>query len=410
MPPLRLPSATPLRGFVAAAFAGAPFLTSGLASGQDFSLRVSDGNRALTQTFFPSPALANLKGGFDFGVGALLTYDSNFFLSEDYTVSELTADVNPWITYRTDPEGGAEFSFEGRYAPSFLAYLNNEDLNGINHSGGVLFKYAATRTTIQVYADYDEVSMADRLVGGFIEGSILGYGISGSYQLGPRTALLAGWSASQSDYSSGARSGSDIYTSEVAGLWDATERLRIGPSITYTMTESDSTGERDAVALLVKTRYQFGERILLDAAGGLEYSKNSRSNEGWEPGFTGRLAADYMLSHLWTFRAGVRYSTVPSPNNLNYLVNDLSFTSAIVRNFERSSLELGVGVSFSDYEAVGVVVGNREDDEFMNAYLTYRRNLYSDRVNFESTVKCATNTGQKDWSQWQITTGISVDY
>ncbi len=93
-------------------------------------------------------------------------------------------------------------------------------------------------------AEDAEVSSADRLVGGFIEGSILSYGISGSYQLAPRTAILAGWSASQSDYDSGGRSGSDIYTTEVAGLWDATERLRIGPALTYTMTESDSTGER----------------------------------------------------------------------------------------------------------------------------------------------------------------------
>jgi len=406
MSPLRLSSATPLRGFVAAALAGAPFL----ASAEDFSLRVSDGNRALNETFFPSPLDAGLKGGFDYGIGANLTYDSNFFLSDDYTESELYADVSPWITYRTDPEGGAEFSMEAHYSPSFVAYLNNEDLNAINHSGGGSFTYAATRTTFTAYADYAEVSMADRLVGGFIEGSIFSYGISGSYQLAPRTAILAGWSASQSDYTSGARSGSDIYTTEVAGLWDATERLRIGPSLTYTMTESDSTGERDAVALLVKTRYKWGEHVLLDAAGGLEYAKNSRSNEGWELGFTGRFSADYVLNDMWTFRAGMRYSTVPSPNNLNYLVNDLSFTSAIIRNFERSSLELGMGISFSDYEAVGLVVGNREDDEFMNAYLAYKRRIYSDRVKFEAAIRTARNQGDKDWSQWQITTGVSVDF
>lgn len=406
MSPLRLTSATPLRGFLAVAFAGAPFI----ASAEDLSLRVADGNRALNETFFPSPSVGTLKGGFDYGVGANLTYDSNFFLTDDYTESELYADVTPWITYRTDPEGGAEFSMEAHYSPSFLAYLNNEDLNAINQTGGASFTYAATRTTFTVYADYAEVSMADRLVGGFIEGSIFSYGISGSYQLASRTAILAGWSASQSDYTSGARSGADVYTTEVAGLWDATERLRIGPAVTYTMTESDATGERDAVAVLVKTRYKWGERILLDASGGFEYAKNSRSNDGWELGFTGRFSADYMFSELWSFRAGVRYSTVPSPNNLNYLVNDLSFTGAIVRNFERSSLELGLGISFSDYEAVGLVAGAREDDEFMNAYLAYKRQIYSDRVKFEAAIRCATNEGQKDWSQWQITTGVSVDF
>lgn len=406
MSPLRLTSATPIRGFVAAALAGVPFL----ATAQDFSLRVSDGNRALTETFFPSPTDLNLKGGFDYGIGANVTYDSNFFLSDDYAESEVYSDISPWITYRTDPEGGAAFSFEAHYSPSYVFYVNNEDLNAFNQSGGASFTYAATRTSFTVYADYAEVSMSDRFVGGFIEGSIFSYGISGSYQLGPRTSILAGWSASQSDYSSGARSGADVYSSEITGLWDATERLRIGPSVTYTTTESDSTGERDAIALLVKTRYKWGERILLDAAGGLEWAKNSRSNDGWELGLTGRFSASYEFSELWSFRAGMRYSTVPSPNNLNYLVNDLSFTSAIIRNFQRSSLELGMGISFSDYEAVGLTVGNREDDEFMNAYLAYKRQLYSERVNFEAALRCARNQGQKDWSQWQLTTGITVDF
>ncbi|MCW1887010.1 hypothetical protein OKA04_19885 [Luteolibacter flavescens] len=392
---------------MAAAFAGAPSLLSA----QDFSLRVSDGNRTLTDSFFPSPPVEGLKGGFEFGLGASLTYDSNLFLTDDYTRSDLHAAVTPSVTYRTDPDGGAEFSLEARYAPTFLAYLDNEDLNSVNHAGGITLKYAATRTAFQAYADYAEVSSSDRLVGGFIEGSILSYGISGSYQLGPRTALLAGWSASQSEYDAGARAGVDVYTSEVGGLWDATERLRIGPSLTYTLSESDATGERDAIALLVKARYQWGERMTLDAAGGLEYAKNSRSNDGWEPGFTGRLAADYRLGEYWSLRAGARYSTVPSPNTLNYVVNDLSFTTSAVRHFERSSLEIGVGVSFSDYESVGVIAAaTREDDDFTNAYITYRRDLYADRVKLETTVRCGRNDGQRDWSQWQISTGISVSF
>lgn len=406
MSPRRLSSATPHRALVCSALAFA----ASHALAQDFSLRVGEGNRAFSETFFPSPLEAGLKGGFEFGIAANATYDSNFYLDDDYARSELYADVSPSLSYRSDPEGGAEFSFEAHYSPAFKAYLNNEDLNAVDHTGGVSFKYAATRTTIQAYVDYAEVSMADRLAGGFIQGSILSYGITGSYQLASRTSLLAGWSASQSDYDSGGRAGADVYTTEIAGVWDATERLRIGPSIRHTLAESDSTGERDAIALLVNTRYKWGERILLDASGGVEFSKNSRSGDGREAGFTGHLAANYLLSDLWTFRAGVHYSTVPSPNNLNYLVNDLSLTAAVIRTFERATLELGCGLSFSDYEAVGAVVANRENEEFMNAYLTYRRKIYSDRVLFESSIRTACNEGQKDWSQWQISTGIRIEY
>ena len=381
------------------------------AEAQDFSLRVGEGNRALSEAFFPAESAGPLKGGFYYGLDGTVTYDSNFFISDDYTQSELTTAIAPWMVYRSDPEGGADFSFEARYSPVFQIYANNSDFNGVDHTGGASFTYSATRTTIKVYADYSQVSMSDRLAAGFIQGSILNYGITGSYQLASRTSLLAGWSAATSDYDSGARSGADIYTSEVSGLWDATERLRIGPSVQHTLTESDSTGERDAIGLLVKTRYHWGERILIDGSGGVEFSKNSRSgDDGREAGLTGRISVDYAFNDRWTFRGALRYSTVPSPTNLNYLVNDLSFTSAIIRSFDRATLEFGLVVSSSDYEAVGLVAGNRQDDDYLSGYLTYRRKLFSDRISSDISLRCSTNDGQNEWSQWQLSTGIKVEY
>lgn len=380
------------------------------AGAQDFSLRVGEGARTISDAFFPSAVLGVVKGGFYFGVDGMVTYDSNFFIDSDYTESELTTEITPWIAYRTDPEGRAEFSIEARYAPNVLIYANNSNLDGIDHNGELSIKYQGSRTTVSAYLNYSEVSSADRIAGGFVQGSILTYGVSGSYQLAPRTALLAGWSASMSDYSSGGRSGADVYVGEVAGLWDATTRLRVGPSLRYSVTESDSTGTRDAVGLLALARYRWGERIVLDAELGTEISKNSRMGGGWETGPVGGLAAEYTLNERWTFRGAIRYSTVPSPNNLNYLVNDLSFSTSVIRNFERSALEFGSGLSFTDYEAVGAVAGPRDDEEYFSAYLAYRRELVENRMDFESMIRVSTNSGQKDWSQWLISMGLNVKF
>ena len=380
-------------------------------SAQDFSLRVADGDRALFETFpVPGEALAGMKGGFYFGLDATATYDSNFFILQDYPESEFVVDVAPWVMYRSDPEGGARLSFEARYSPVLHTYWNNSHLNGVDHTGDIAFHFKGARTDITAFASYDEVSSADRLSGGFIQGSILNYGIKGSYQLAPRTSLLGAWTASHSEYDSGARSGADVYTTQISGLWDATERIRIGPALRHTLTESDQTGERDAIAALVKVRYQWGERLFLDANGGVEFAKNSRLGGGRDAGFTGGLEAQYVLNERWTWKAAIRYANVPSPTNLNYLVDDLSFSTSLVRYFERGSLEGGVGISFSEYEPVGLVAVARQDDEFLNAYLTYRRKIFSDRVSWESSLRAAANDGQKDWSQWQISTGIGVEY
>lgn len=377
---------------------------------QDFSLRVGDGDRVLTDSLLPAEALGNLKGGFYLGVDGSVTYDSNFFIDEDYTRSELTTAIAPWVVYRTDPEGGAEFSVEARYSPVFRTYLENSDLTGVDQTGSISLKYSGARTSVTIYADYAEVSMADRIASGFIQGSIFSYGINGSYQLAPRTALLASWSASKSDYDSGGRTGADVYTSEIVGLWDATERLRFGPALRHTLTESDSTGERDAIAVLVKTRYQWGEKIMLAASGGVEFSKNSRLGGGRESGLTGAFSVDYKLNERWTLRAAMRYATVPSPNNLNLLVNDLSFNTAIIRYFGPSSLEFGFGIGSSEYEEVGAIIAARQDDEYLSTYLAYRRKVFAERATFDASIRCSTNSGQKDWSQWQLSTGLSFEF
>lgn len=377
---------------------------------QDFTLRVSDGDRVLDDSLLPTEALAGMKGGFYLGMDGSVTYDSNFFITEDYTSSELTTVVAPWVVYRTDPEGGADFSIDARYSPAFRTYLENSDLSAVDQSGSISLRYEGARTRISLHAGYAEVSMSDRIAGGFIQGSILDYGINGSYQLAPRTSLLASWAASQSDYDTGGRSGADVYTSEIAGLWDATERLRFGPGLRHTLTESDSTGERDAIAVLLKTRYQWGEKVMLAASGGVEFSKNSRSGGGREAGLTGSFSADYQLSERWMLRGALRYATVPSPNDLNLLVNDLSLTIGIIRYFGSSSLEFGLGIGSSEYEAVGAIAAGRSDDEYLSTYLTYRRKLFSDRASFDASLRCSTNDGQQEWSQWQLSTGLSVEF
>jgi hypothetical protein len=377
---------------------------------QDFTLRLGQSGYESVDAVFPEEALGGLKGGFYFGLAGNVTYDSNFFIDDDYTESELTTVVAPWMSYRSDPEGGARISVEASYSPALQVYMNNSDFTGVDHSGSVAITYRANRTTLSLHADYAEVSMADRIAGDFVEGSILSYGIDGSHQLGPRTTLFGSWVAAMTDYDSGGRTGADSYTAEVAGLWDASERLRFGPALRYSVTESDATGERDALALLLKARFKSGERLRLAASGGVEFEKNSRLGNDWDPSLTGGLSADYLLSERWSFRATIRYATVPSPSNLNYQVNDLSFTSAVIRHFERASLELGAGIGMSDYEAVGRVAANQQDDDYLTAYLTYRRKIFSDRVTFDSTVRGSTNDGQKDWSQWQISTGLRMEF
>lgn len=377
---------------------------------QDFTLRLGANGRDPLAPFFPSEAVAGLKGGFYLGLVTNATYDSNFFLLDDNAQSELTTVVAPWAAYRSDPEGGARFSLQANYSPAYSAFAENSDLNDLDHSGGVALNYDGGRSSGSVYADYAEITAADRLAGGFVDASILNYGIKGSYEIGARTTVYASWDASRSDFQTAGRSGAEVYSGELAGLWEASERLRFGPAIRYSVVEADTFGTRDAVSLLLNARYKSGQRMTFAGFGGLEFEKNSRNGGDWEPAFIGALSADYRLSDRWSFQTAVRYATVPSPVTENYQVNDLSFTASLVRQFDRATLEMGLGVNFSDFEQVGIVAANQGDEEFRTAYLVYRRQLFSERLSFDSSIRFAVNDGQREWDQWQISTGLRFAY
>jgi hypothetical protein len=96
-----------------------------------------------------------MKGGFYFGLDAEATYDSNFFILQDYPESEFVVDLAPWVMYRTDPEGGAKLSFEARYSPVFHTYWNNSHLNGVDHTGEVAFHFKGGRIVVRAGSSRD---------------------------------------------------------------------------------------------------------------------------------------------------------------------------------------------------------------------------------------------------------------
>jgi len=358
----------------------------------------------------PFGPLESAKGGFGYGISLQSTYDSNFFLTESDPSSELTTDVLPWISYSSDPDGAAPFSVTARYQPNIRTYLNHPDLNGVDQSGGATMTVRGAKTVISTSLNYSTLSGTDRLSGTFVTGSVLAAGISGSYQIAPRTSLFANLRASKVDYASGAQVGSDDYSADVGGYWSATERFSFGPSISFDRETSDNTGTRDAWALNMQARYLAGEKLTFVGSLGLQYSVNSREQGKGKLAPVGGLAAIYAINERLQWNNSVQYSTVPSATEVNYMINDLAVSTSLTRQFVRSSASIGLQLNISDYQEVGTVgtkLGNQDD---FSAFLAYRRTLFSDRLNFDSSIRYTVNQGQTDWNQFQIAVGLSYDF
>ncbi|MEO5917547.1 MAG: hypothetical protein ABIS50_25180 [Luteolibacter sp.] len=385
-------------------------------NGQDFTTQVGSPDSLSLVNLVPLGEGLNfgsgpgLKGGFAYGLGVQTVYDSNLFLSEDDPESEVSTNLSPWLSYTTDPEGGAKFTIAANYHPVARAYINNPDLNSFDQSGDISMTIIGAKTVITAYTRLSEISGTDRLSGQFVNGSLLSTGVAAAYQIAPRTSLSTSWTAAMSDYGTSSLDGAEIYTGQFGGYWSATERFSFGPAIRYTTTKSDNTGTRDAWALYMQAQYKVGERIYVTGALGVEYAKSSRDDESSTVGMTGNFNATYAISELWAWRSTIQYITIPSPTDTNYVVNNLLISNGVDRNLLRATVGAGVDLNFSNYEGVGTVGTQLGNESNVSTYLSYRRKLFSERLDFQSKIRYSVNDGQVDWNQFQIFAGLDVQF
>jgi hypothetical protein len=263
---------------------------------------------------------------------------------------------------------------------------------------------------ISAHVNYDQNSGTDQIIGEFVNESLFSAGIDGSYQIAPRTSLSASLTASMSDYDNDSIEGSEIYTAYIGGYWSATERFSVGPAIRYVTTKSDNTGTRDSWEFLVQTQYRLREKIQLAASLGVEYSTNSRDEGDGSIGMTGSLVGSYAISEKLEWVGSIRYITVPSPSDVDYVINNLMISTALNRQLLRGAVSLGIDLNLANYEQVGSVSTTLEDDNTMGAFLSYNRQLFLERLNFYSKILYVINSGQEDWSQVQVSIGLGIQF
>jgi hypothetical protein len=411
---LQFPS-PPLRNPWIAATATMALLCAA-SSAQNFTMQVADPDPLGIGAFVPDmmqdvglDLTGGIKGDFSYTLRTESEYNSNFFLTDGNEEDEFSFQVTPTVRYTSDPEGGAAVTFSAYYNPTFRAYLDNSDLNDFDHNGYATLRIEGSRTAVSMYGRFAEVSGTDRLTGDFVDGTVFTGGIRATRQIAPRTSLFASWTGSVSDYDSSTNIGAEIYTTSFGGLWQATERFQIGSSLRYIVRESDNIDSVDSWALLMEARYQLGERIWLSASLGPEFSNDS-GVDGDESSIrlTGDLNARYVISERLTWTTNLRSASVPSPNETNYLVNDIRLSTALQRRFVRGWLSTGLEYNFSDYEDVGTVTVDRGDENNLSWFTTYRRPLFSERVGLDATLRYTVNDGLVDWDQWLVTMGVNV--
>ena len=342
----------------------------GTAAAQDFALQVADTNPLGIGAFVPSRLdLAEgagieggIKGAFAYGLGLETTYDSNFDLTESDENSEVSVLFMPWLSYVSDPEGGALCSLTANYRPVYRMFLDNDELNGLDNAADAALSIVGARTSVSVFARYNDFSGTDRLTGSYSTGWIFTGGVQATREVAARTTLNGSLTYAQSEYTGDESQGSQVFTGSFGGIWNATERLGIGASVSYSQTEADSTGTRDTWALLAEARYKAGERIWLSASLGPEFSNDSETGEN-TVGVRADLRARYVINERWSWVNSLNTATIPSPSENGYLVNNVNLTTELEHQLLRAMISGGVSFNYSDYQSVGDTLSDLENEE-----------------------------------------------
>jgi hypothetical protein len=314
------------------------------------------------------------------------------------------------VSYFSDPEGGAPMSIVANYNPAILMYLNNSENNGMDNSGNVKMTFTGGRSVASAYVNLTQNSGTDPVIGEFVTETLLSAGVEGSYQVAPRTSVTGSFSAATSDFGEDNLEGSNVYSTYVSGSWAATEYFSFGPMVQYIQSVSDNSGTRDAWQFLMQAQYLVGARIRISGSLGVDYATDSRDEGGGSAGLTGSFNASYMINDRLSWSGSVLYVTVPSPDEVDYVINNLTLSSSLSRKLLRGTVDVGLALNVASYEAVGPNAGPLDDDNNVNLFATYSRSLFLERVNFVSTAFYSVNDGQSDWNQLQLSVALNAQF
>jgi hypothetical protein len=122
------------------------------------------------------------------------------------------------------------------------------------------------------------------------------------------------------------------------------------------------------------------------------------------------ISARYIINERWTWVNTVRTGTVASPSDTGYLVNNYNFSTGLEHQLLRGRISGGVSFDYSDYQSVAETLVERKNEENTSLFLAYNRDLWSERVLFDSTIRYRVNSGDRDWSQWILSTGLNLRF
>ena len=324
-------------------------------------------------------------GKLDFELGLLSRYDSNVTLGDPDGIIKEESDflIQPSLKSSFQlGSGSGEWRFGVKGDVTRMEFNEVDRFNVTNYSFGLNGGYQSGRAKLLFNVDYASTGGVSRFIGDLFEQTSVSSRLTGQYTISPKTSLeLSVRQSSQESETSGFADTSST-TFLVAGLWQATPLIRLGPGFRYGLRTAEIGGpiqdqELTVVGPALRLDYKLSTKVSLTSNVGLGFADTPSGDDellNWQVGL------NYRASSLW----GLNLSMIRDTQATLFAGGGFDQVSSYRFGYTRKirSARLNLGVSYEDRTPQGVtqVVAGFRDSSFLSYTASLGLPIFGDEV------------------------------
>jgi hypothetical protein len=315
-------------------------------------------------------------GKLDFELSLLGRYDSNVTLGNPQGRFDEESDflIQPSLksSFRLG-SGSGEWRFGVKGEVTRMNFEELDRFNVTNYSFGLNGGYQSSRAKFLFNTSYASTGGVNRFVGSLFEQTSVSSRFKGEYTISTKTSLELSLSQNSITSETSGFADTSSATFLVAGLWQATPLIRLGPGFRYGLRTAEVGGpiqdqELTVVGPALRLDYKLSTKVNLTSNVGLGFADTpSGDDELWNF----RVGLNYRASSLWGLNLGMIRDTQATLFAGGGFDQVSSYRFGYTRKIR--SARLNLGVSYEDRAPQGftqVVAGFRD-----SGYLNYTASL-----------------------------------
>ncbi|MDB4538034.1 hypothetical protein N9230_05425, partial [Akkermansiaceae bacterium] len=403
--------------------------------------------------------------GLVLSIGVTETYSSNLELDPTDPLSVFYTTINPGVSYRSAPTGGAENVLAVNYNAGLEYFHTNRVDDATNHSLASIITHNGSKLFAEFTGEFYQSTEASRFTETLSENTTTSASLDLNYRLSSKTSLYASAEFRRAESSAGTANTNDLFGATLSGAYNYSPKLSIGPSIRVATSDSDTSGKISSLAFGADVRYRPTSKIQLKSTLGIENVDLPQGSSESSP--TATLSVNYRPNPIWSFNGDIRYEAIPinsrtnstigllpgedplgrvdGPSSdgdqqlnatfgINYtpgtdwrvnatfahrtspsIINpgesivDTSFNLGISRNFGKSDLTLRYSKSNTKFE--GTTMGaatSRSDQEYNQIALYYKYPELFNGFDLNAGISYLENTGSRKYDETSVS--VSANY